>query len=101
MGEKSKRSMSYTKLYIDGKEIAGINDFSAVCCYEVPGEHESISLNDNEFNCSFRIADKKLSTYYHLMNSSKSWRIRKKNRKRYDKRLIEMFGAILRIKGSL
>ncbi len=95
VGEKSERNMSCTKLYIDGKEIEGINGFSAVWSHEMLDEHESINLNNNEFSCSFRVADKELSTYYHLMNNSKSWRIRKKNRKRYDERFIEMFGVIL------
>lgn len=94
MGEELE-SIGCSKLYINGEEIENINDFFVAWSCEVSDEHENINLNDNEFNCSFRTADKKLNTYCHLMNNSKSWRIRKKNRKRYDKRLIEMFGVIL------
>ena len=94
MGEELE-SIRCSKLYINGEGIESINDFFVAWSCEVSDEHESINLNDNEFNCSFRIADKKLNTYYHLMNNSKGWRIRKKNRKRYDKRLIEMLGVIL------
>ena len=97
MGEELKRNINCTKLYIDGKEFEGVKDFSAILYYEAPDNDSNINLKNNHFSCSLRIADKKLNKHYHLMNNSKNWRIRKKNRKKYDKRFTEIFGAILGI----
>jgi hypothetical protein len=94
MGEELE-SIRCSKLYINGEEIENINDFSATWNCKAPDEYESINLSDNEFSCSFRVADKKLNTYHHLMKSSKSWRIRKKNNKKYHERFIEKYGILL------
>lgn len=84
------------KFYLEGKQIEGVSDFK----FNIPPkESERRYTFTNKGEASATISGVKwfpegLSKYYHLMKYGSTWRIRKKNKKIYGKKLSKLLNKM-------
>ena len=97
MGE-DKLEVSNLKFYINEEEIAAFDN--AIVNYEIDEtilDNEKLNkswMDLSNYEFSFKLADKTLDKYHRLMKKSKSLRIRKKNKKKYDVEFKKKYGWI-------
>lgn len=89
-------------VYVDGKSIGKTTSTNFDVELEEKEIQESTYRFDRNKEINIQLGNvlffpKKLGKYYYLKQHAKSWRIRKKNKKRYQEKLNELTNKLLRI----